>query len=205
VLSAALSLQAQIFDPDLIAALPDLTLQPNTIESFELSIQNNGSARTVNGIAVYLEVLGSGPTISDVDVITGTIFGAVANSGPSKASANGDRIFYSATTATGTVDVEPGSSKFASVAFDTTGIAPGSYTYTLNTSFGATFYSTTGNPVELYPTSVNGTLTVVPEPAEVALLTGLACMMLAVFFRKSSRDMSRSDNLPVAVGFTPRT
>jgi hypothetical protein len=192
-LSCAGSLHAQVFDPTLTITMPDQSIAANSSASFDLFVNNTGSARTVNGIGVYLETASGGPSITGVDVLTGTIFGAVANNGQNGVGTGNQGIptfFYqeTSTTSGNTVTVAPGLSKFASATFNTTGVAPGTYSYTLNSSFGPSFYTTTGGDIN--PTIVAGTLTVVPEPEATALVAGALCAFLLLRPRCASHKFS---------------
>jgi hypothetical protein len=188
--------RAQVVDPTIIMDLPDYVMQPNSSATFDLFVQNTGSARgSVNGIGVYLETAASGPTITAVDVLTDTIFGAVSNNGQNGAGTGNNgfpRFFYQETSTSGggTVSIANGTTKFASATFDSTGVAPGQYTYTLDTGFGATFYTTTG--ADINPTLFSGTLTVVPEPTAAAVAAGIFCTGAAALVRLVSNRTKKS-------------
>jgi hypothetical protein len=192
----ATSVCGQVFEID----LPDLLLQPNTAgQSFDLFVENQGGNFPVTGIRVELlvgdggtEAGGTieGPSISEVDVITGTIFATPNNNGAGGAGSVVPQLFERSTlTPSGTVNVPAGSSKFATVTFDTTGFGPGTtVNYTLDTGAafnGPTLYHTqTG---DYQPTLLDGTLTVIPEPSHCAAAFGGACLVWAAARRRKTR------------------
>jgi hypothetical protein len=147
----------------------------------------------VNGIGVYLQTASGGPSITAVDVLTGTIFGSVSNNGqdgPGTGNNGSPNFFYQETsTGAGTVNIVNGTTKFASATFDSIGVAPGQYTYTLDTTFGSTFYTTTSQ--DLGPTLISGTLTIVPEPQATALIAGALCLVGALVRHSTSRTNRR--------------
>ena len=171
--------------PDLIVVLPDLTLLPNTPgQSFDIFVQNNGAeAFSVTGIGFNLQVADGGPelpgrsidgpAISSVDIFSGTPFES-NNNGLSGGSIS-PQIFERGTlTLAGTVEIATGSSKLATVVFDTTGFSSGTFTYTMDTWNGPLKYTTTSGDV--FPGLLDGNLAVIPEPSEYAAAFGLACL-----------------------------
>src|SRR2546421_246381 len=124
--AAALRVRAQVVDPTVIMHLPDNSMQPNSTASFDLFVQNTGSARSVNGIGVYLQTASGGPSITAVDVLTGTIFGSVSNNGqdgPGTGNNGSPNFFYQETsTGAGTVSIVNGTTKFGSATFNSTGV-----------------------------------------------------------------------------------
>ena len=196
LIASAVPVAAQQF----IIDLPDLLLQPNTPgQSFDLYVQNDDVAFPVTGIRVELMVADGGteaggtvqgPAISNVDVTSGTAFASPNNNGPGGQGSVVPQLFERSTlTPSGTVNIPSGSSKFATVTFDTTGFGPGTeVSYTVNTGperNGPTVYHTQFGDYQ--PTLINGTLTVVPEPSQYAVISGVACLLGAVVYRRKAQ------------------
>ena len=73
-------------------------------------------------------------------------------------------------TSSGTVTLGAGTFDLATVTFDTTGIGAGVYSWSAATSpNGVSYFTDTSLGGVLNPTLFGGTLTVVPEPVNVAL------------------------------------
>jgi hypothetical protein len=170
----------------------DLSLQPNTAnQSFDLFVQNSGAPFAVTGILTETQVADgfSGPVISGVDILTGTIFQS-NNNGAAGGGAITPHIFERSTlTSSGTVNIPSGTSKYATITFDTTGISSGSFPYSPDTDNGPTLYHTMSGDQLL--TLTGGTLTIVPEPAEYAAVAGIGCLLLGVWTRRARRSSLR--------------
>lgn len=162
----------------IVLDLPDLMLQPNQAnQTFTISVQNNaGTGVALNGVELNLIIgdgSGTGPAIEAVSVVTpGTLMFGSNNSGDlgsGDLSGGHGQIFerYTATSS-GTVTLAPGTSDLATVTFDTTSVVPGDYSWSAKTSpNGVSYFTDTSGQV--FPTLGDGTLTVVPEPVDVAL------------------------------------
>ena len=157
-----------------------------TPQTIYLFVNNSGSPVTVGSLDFYIE-LGSGagttPSISSVDLLTGTIF-ASNNSGQSADPGNESQLqFYSALKASGPSGSGPviptGSSQLAAISFVTAGTASGSFALSLSPTVGTTDYFTdTSSPTGVGLSIVNGTLDVVavPEPSNA-----LAAVFMVLF------------------------
>lgn len=188
-LAAALSYGWSTHAQNFVINLPDLILEQDTSEQgFDIFVQNNEAAPVgVDGIFLNIEVAGAAVgAVSDVDLFTVTPF-ELDNTGPGGSGFNGS-YFERSTTSSAPVDVPNGSpQKIATVIFDTTGIAPGTYNYTLNALGGAfpTFFTSPGGDIN--PTLGDGTLTVVPEPGTTAVFAGLLCLGAGAAYRIRQR------------------
>jgi hypothetical protein len=172
----------------LILDLPDLTLQPNQPNQiFTISVQNDGSSATLTGVQLQLIVgngdvaiggSGGAPAFQAVSLLApGSLF-AGNNTGDGGAGnfatdfpPNGLKQLFQRLTSTssGTVALGTGTFDLATVTFDTTGIGPGNYSWAATSQFGASFFTDTSPGGVVTPTLAGGTLTVVPEPVNVAL------------------------------------
>jgi hypothetical protein len=112
----------------------------------------------------------SGPKITGVDLVTGTLF-AANNSGPGSLQGGSWTPYRSVTTSAGTVS---GDGVLATLTVDTTGITSGG-TWSLllsATANGPTEFL--DGSVELIPATItDGSMTVVPEPASMAVVGSL--------------------------------
>jgi hypothetical protein len=133
-----------------------------------------------------------GPDITGIDVETDTIFdsnntGAVAPVGGSQLA------FRYITTASGTV---PADGLLATFTFDTTGLFSGVFDFQLDNVFGlmgpgtgpTQFFDGVG--AEIAPSILDGTLTIVPEPAQAASLIALSALVTVLGVRYGGRGIS---------------
>jgi hypothetical protein len=194
LLSAGLSLQAQ-----LTIQLPNLDLQPNLAnQDFTFLVQNiSGLDVLLTGVQLELIVADGGPgvggsivgpAIQQVSVTTpGTLlFGSNNTTDRGHGAYPGNEVFQRLTsTSSGTVTISAGSSPtLATITFDTTGVAPGEYSWSAATSpNGPSFFTDMSSGGVLNPTLIDGTLTVVPEPQQYALAVGLG-LLAAAFGRR---------------------
>ena len=174
----------------LILDLPDLTLQPNQANQvFTFSVQNDGASVLLTGVQLELIVgdgdvaiggSGGAPAFQAVSLLAAGSLFAANNTGDRGAGnfaadfpPDGLRQLFQRLTSTssGTVTLNPGTFDLATVTFDTTGIAPGVYSWSAaGSTNGASFFTDTSPGGVVNPMLFDGTLTVVPEPINVALL-----------------------------------
>jgi uncharacterized repeat protein (TIGR02543 family) len=122
----------------------------------QVAVDVSGTDQTA-GMDLYFVVGGgtTGPTITNVDMTTGTIWGGTAFQ-TEIPGGNSRTSLWSCVTASGTVLAN---GKIATVTFDTTGIAPGSYPISLSfMGYGSAFADEYGG--ELSTTLFDGTLVV---------------------------------------------
>jgi hypothetical protein len=135
------------------------------VDGLEFDIQVGDGGSDVGGTDV-------GPIITAIDLITGTPF--EGNSPTQVDVVTFDRARQS------TVDVPAdvalsANTKVATVTFDTTGVATGSYDLLLSGVAGAFDTTYFDGGTEVTTVVVNGQITVVPEPSAILLLVlGLA-------------------------------
>jgi hypothetical protein len=161
----------------LILDLPDLTLEPNQAnQSFTISVQNDGVSILLTGVQLDL-IVGNGvsgaPAFQAVSLIAPSLLFTANNTGDGGAGnfVGFPQLFQRKTsTSSGTVTLANGTFDLATVTFDTTGIGPGVYSWSAEHSpNGASFFTDTSLGGVVNPAFFDGTLTVVPEPVNVAL------------------------------------
>ncbi|NJL30124.1 MAG: hypothetical protein HC898_00015 [Phycisphaerales bacterium] len=115
-----------------------------------------------------------GPSITAVDILTGTIFAANNTGNP---QGNGILVpqvaFYSTTTASGSVAAQ---GLLASVTLDTTGFFAGTFDLILSNTINSSTNFASMNPA-LSPTIIDGSITLVPEPMSLMIVIGAGLMM----------------------------
>jgi hypothetical protein len=196
----------------LVLDLPDLMLQPNQAsQTFTITVQNTGDTGVqVNGVQLELIIgngdvaiggSGEGPAFQAVTVVATSNLLFYPNNTGDRGAGNFatnfppdglKQLFQRLTsTSSGTVTLAPNSpSDLATVTFDTTGVQPGVYSWSAtNSPNGISFFTDTSGQV--FPTCIDGLLTVVPEPVNVALpifggLAVLACGLRRWCRRKTS-------------------
>ncbi len=187
----------------IMVTVGDHFLQPNMAgQSITLDVVNTGSsAVTVSGLNLVVQVAnaGLGPWITGVDIITGTIFSAnnTGNNVVLYPDPNATKQFVldsTATTGSTTLNLPVGSSRLATVTFDTTGFSSSGSTWELwlgNTINGldSTYYTDATFVGQIIPSFTEpGSLTLVPEPASMALVGGLLCAF-GCWFRRNKQHM----------------
>jgi hypothetical protein len=185
---ATLQVKAQLF-----LDVGNVSILPNTPgQSVDFFVNNTtGSAVQVGGLNFNVQIGDGGaeaggttvgPTISGVDIVTGTKFEA-NNSGASDKGSAPEVAFWTVSTSSGTVGLDPGMNKIGSVTFDSTGFNSGSWTLSLgNTIGGPTTYLTSGgDPIPITITDGNLQLTAVPEPATIGMASGALLLGFGVF------------------------
>lgn len=165
--------------------LPDTPNQPVT-----LFVSNPGGAIDITGLTLYAVIadggpeldlsLADGPSITGVDLISGTAF-AANNTGNNPAPGSLPQfVVYSTTTDAGTVSLGTGDSLMATLTVDTTGFFGGVFSLKVSDldapltplgSYQTIFNNSVGG--EIFPTTIDGTITIVPEPGSVGLAAGL--------------------------------
>ncbi|MFO1497500.1 MAG: hypothetical protein U1G07_03725 [Verrucomicrobiota bacterium] len=187
LLATAVSLSAQ-----LIIDLPEINLQPDQAhQTFEVYVQNPDASRSdINGIQFNIQTADGGPQvggvtlapkITDVDLTTGSLF--QNNNGYSgSGQQTGGQIFVRGTlTSSGTVTIPNGTpfKKIATVEIDTTGFFGGVFSMTLDTLNGPTRFTSTGGNV--FPTLIDGSITIVPEVNATGLVAGALILFSVVW------------------------
>lgn len=195
----------------IMVTVGDHFLQPNMAgQAITLDVVNTGSsAVTISGLNLIVQVADSGPGsvgglgttlgpwITGVDIITGTIFSA-NNDGnnvalyPDPSASKQFVIDYTKTTGGSTLNLPVGSSRLATVTFDTTGFSSSGSKWDL--WLGTTIngpdstYYTDATFVDPIPMTIiePGSLTLVPEPASMALVGGLLCVF-GCWFRRNKQ------------------
>jgi hypothetical protein len=168
--------------------LPDISVQAGGSTSFEVFAQSSGSDRTdITGISFQIQTEDGGPSvggsvlapsISSVDVVTGTVFqnnNSAGNTGGSIVPQVfiQETLLNSLSTTTISTGSAPGS-KIATVTIDATGFSSGAYSMILDSSLVSTKFTTTGDDLVVGPNLVllGGTITVVPEPKTALAVSG---------------------------------
>ncbi len=183
---------------DLILNVGNISLLPNTpgqvvsfsltnsdftgilVESFEFNLQVADGGPGVGGVIVA-------PTITTVDLATGTIF-SLNNTGTQNNGIAPQMAAYSILTSSNTVSIPVGSSQIASVTFDTTGFSTGVWSLLMSSATinGTTKYVNTQTTGDIIPLITDGTLTVIPEPEWCAVVAGVAFTGFAWVRRRRS-------------------
>ena len=171
-------------------------LQPNMPgQTLEFLVQNNGSAvNNVRGLDFLIQISedgSEGPSITAVDIITGTPFES-NNSGPVLQD-GGPHLKYWRVETTGPsspVTLPSGATRMARVTFDTTGLNSGTWGLFFDTAFDTAYSDTSNNAIPM--TINNGSLTVVPEPSHYAAMAGAGCLIWAVVRRRKSASAASS-------------
>jgi len=170
----------------LIINVGNIDLLPNQSgQQHIFQVQNTGgTAVETLGIQFNIQIDSGGalivaPTITAVNILTSTIF-ASDNNGQA-GGADTVRRWEVYTLENGSLPkpgIPTGFSTVATVTFDTTGFSSGTWNLFLTTPAGGTAYldPNTGDPMAM--TLNAGTLTVVPEPVNVALGV-FGCLMAA--------------------------
>ena len=146
---------------------------------FDLQIGDGGEALGGDGV---------GPRVTNVDLITGTVF---ENFGPQQADVVATPLAIQSTVDTGSLVGAEG--LIATVTFDTIGTAAGDFDLLLTGVAGA-FNTTFFSGADALPTTaINGTLrvTAVPEPSQMALL-GVATVGFVGRWRRRRKGLSTS-------------
>jgi hypothetical protein len=166
------------------------TINPAPNQTLTFTVNNSSpSAVDVAGLNFNIQ-LGDGtvgPTITGVDLLTGTPF-ASNNTGQTDNSSGAHQAFWTVTTSSGAVSLSPGSTKVATVTFDGTSLTSGQNwgLFLEATHNGPTRYlDTTVNANDIPMTITDGSLTIVPEPSTYALISGVGCLAFAAAFRRA--------------------
>lgn len=148
-------------------------------------IATSDSGEGIAAVDVFLLMEPSGPLITKIDVINGTVFetnnqGQFAFGGPQFRTPGYEPAYYT-TTNFGTVPT----GVVGWVTVDFTGIAPGVYNLSLENPVGpSAVYDMFGVP-GIY---VNGTVTLVPEPSSIMLGLFAAASLGAIALRRRRRS-----------------
>jgi hypothetical protein len=159
-------------------------LQPNTAgQTIQLFVSGGDAVEAIN-FSAQVDGGGSagggndtGPTFTNLDLLTGTIF-APNNSGQFGGPGFPQLAIGSTITDSGSVAAN---GLLATLTVDTTGVSSGDYAFLLsdtlngNTDFG-----------NIHPTITNGTIHVTPEPASMALLGLGSLVVLRIRRRRQS-------------------
>ena len=155
---------------ELLANTPDQSIQimvagGDDVQgvNFRIQVADGGTHPEVGGSI-------DGPVITDIDLMTGTIFDG-NHTGQNSLLSFPQVSVQSITTETGTV---PANGLLATVTFDTTGFSDGEFNLHIgDTRDGATDFA--GIPVNI----MDGSLRVVPEPTGIAMLLTAAVLFAA--------------------------
>jgi hypothetical protein len=201
VLGAGSPLQAQ-----LILELPDLALQPNRGgQSFTLSLENRGPLVEVIGAQLDFMVgsppFGSpgAPAIAGGGLTApGLLFGPNNNGEGGVGNEYEEGFFFpqlfqvktGTEAASGALTIGVGTFDLVTLEFDTTGVAPGVYSWTARDNPNGPSFFVLDNPDAelLIPILVDGTLTVIPEPHPWAVLAGSGLLSLALWRARSRQS-----------------
>jgi len=177
--SAAVGLSLVLISPaaaGLFLDVGNITLSPNQADQQRVfQVQNTGGAPVETlGIQFNIQIAdGSAiiltPTITHVDILTGTIFQDDNTSqGGRMDTVRRWEVYTLENGSPPKPSVPTGFSTVATVTFDTTGFSAGSWGLSFSVPSGSTaYFDASGNPLAM--TLYDGTLTVVPEPVNVAL------------------------------------
>jgi hypothetical protein len=140
----------------------------------------------VEGLNLYLQIddENTGPKIQSIDVLTGTIFQG-NNTGQTVQALNetGDLPYWmgyaTVTTASGNVAAN---GLLATVIVDTTGFTSGTWSLNANFNYGGDPYQSDFGP--MLATSLNGSITIVPEPGTLVLLVTAGLGLAACVWRR---------------------
>jgi len=190
VLGAIALLAGQRVSAQIVLTAGTWSMPTASTLSVDFFVQNSGAAVAIEGLDFYVDTpAGTGPTIQSVDLITGTPF-AGDNTGATPYSGNTANSQYFAIVQNpgvgGIPQLATGSTKVATVVFNSAGVSANDYALLLkNTALGTTDYTVPGTFDPLGITVNNGTITVtaVPEPAEMAVAAGLTLVAFGAWRR----------------------
>ncbi len=158
----------------------DRELLPDTADQTIAISVSGGDAVAGLDFFVQIDTGAAGPVITDLDILTGTIFDGNNNGGSPLFQDNWTAAFITTTT-TGTVAAD---GLLATVTVDTTGLQFGDGPWMMTLDFGTFTTSFAGVAANITP----GTLSIVPEPSTVVMLLGvLALAPLAYFFQRRKK------------------
>lgn len=171
-------------------------LQPGQADqTLILSVENTGDDPVAVDALNFFALVGGGgpalggdpvPAITGVDLHTGTAFDGNFTPEVDQGSADGVAQWF-ITTASGAVNLAPGLTRLAELTVDTTGFLAGDGPWALRlaanilgTDVGTGFVRL---GVDVPVQTVDGLITLVPEPGEVALAMGLGLAGFALWRR----------------------
>jgi hypothetical protein len=203
VLGWAVPISRAAILPDLVINVGDFILAPNTPnQSFSIFIQNTGGTTyNVGGFSFNLQVTSDNtlntpaPAITAVDIITGTVFAGLGTQTTVASVPHFWNVNFTVPPSPGTVALVAGmTTKIASFTLDTTGFFT-PMTWDLNvgdTINGQTkYFDSVGN--DIFPTIIDGTIAVVPEPALMSCVAAFLCITVSAFgVFKSRRHPSKA-------------
>jgi hypothetical protein len=163
--TAGQTLQILVSGPEAVAGM-----------SFSVQIADGGPGSVTQGLI-------DGPDITNVDLLTGALFGA-SNEGVDDVGSFPQLARRSVLTQGDvTLPLSGGSGVLATITLTTVGVAPGTYALILGGTPEALssteFYNAAGEPI--VPTFINGSVVIVPEPTSLVLAccgvlgAGLVC------------------------------
>jgi len=166
---------------DLVVNAGNWYLQPNTANQ-EISINISGGDAVTNAV-VMAEIVGSSPlpSFTSGSIVNGTIF-ELNNSGAPDMAFLSQLAYLSAAAKTDTtVD---GDGVLAKLTVSTVGVTSGSFALNLiGTSWGDTLVGTDDPLVGV--TYNAGSISIVPEPGMLAMLTGLFALLPILYWRRA--------------------
>lgn len=183
----------------IIVTIGNHSLQPDQSgQTLVLSVDNQGDSPVAVDALNFFALIGDGgpalggppvPTITGVDLHTDTAFAANFSPEVDQGSSDGVAQWF-ITTSSGAVNLAPGLTRLAELTVDTTGFdaTDGPWALRLAANILGTEVGTgfARLGVEVPVQTVDGLITLVPEPGEVALAMGLGLGGFA-FWRRARR------------------
>ncbi len=168
---------------DLVVNAGNWYLQPNTADQ-EILINISGGDAVTNAV-VMAEIVGSSPLpgFTNGSIVDGTIFESNNSGAPDTAFLSQLAYLSAAAKTDTTVD---GDGVLAKLIVSTIGVTSGSFALNLmDTTWGDTFVGTDDPLVGV--TYNAGSISIVPEPGMLAMLTGLFALLPILYWRRAKQ------------------